>query len=826
MAHFTGDWTPLGEVFYRKMELYSMGWKDINLENYTVTAASYGGPIALMPDNKHTGAVINKPIISIYSSAGKELSSLRWDGGPLVEIGWSASEDLLCIGVNGSVSVYDIHGDYKRTFSLGQDAKESRVIDSKIFRSMAGTGIAVLTGSYHFFSISNVDEVRNRRFVDPPDLNAPPTSWVVLPQDRDSLAIVAIDSQIYMIDTGQCIQQFPMFSEPVTSIVEMALSSNNSYLAMFTDAGLVWIGSPDMQKVYCEVKTQCLSRPKQLAWCSTGAVLCYWDDYLDVIGPTKDVTKYYMDSQVHLVQEIDGVRIIGSYTHELLQKVPTAVENVFKIGSMEPGAMLYDAAREFEKKSARADEYVRMIKDKLPEAVEQCIQAAGAEYEPSLQRSLLRAASLGKSFLSDFDPKPFVKMCQTLRVLNAVREYTVGIPITYAQLEQLSTRLLIDRLVLRHHYCLAIRICDYLKIQKAEGASRILGHWACYKVQQANVGDEEIARAINAKLGESTGISYTEIASKALECGRTKLAIRLLDYEPKAADQVPLLMRMKNDELALEKAIMSGDTDLVYTVIMHLKDTQSQGDFRRSIRNYPVAFNLFTKYCKENEPQTLSALYDEDDQFLNIGNVCIKNSYDKETLETRITQLNKAQINFTRGNHPFYSKCTEEQIKLLEYQAKLGGQLKHTFMDLSLSDTIHQCIIMGNLKVAEQLRKEFKVPDKRFYWIKVRALAESRNWLELERFSKAKKSPIGYEPFVDACLEFNSRIEAEKYLTRVLPENKVHYYLKLGKIVEAAEVALSQKNEEALELISKKCQNNQPLLNKIQSMRAQALQKR
>lgn len=39
-----------------------------------------------------------------------------------------------------------------------------------------------------------------------------------------------------------------------------------------------------------------------------------------------------------------------------------------------------------------------------------------------------------------------------------------------------------SRLVLRRHYCLAIRICDYLKIPKAEGASRILGHWACYKV--------------------------------------------------------------------------------------------------------------------------------------------------------------------------------------------------------------------------------------------------------------------------------------------------------------------------------------------------------
>ena len=31
---------------------------------------------------------------------------------------------------------------------------------------------------------------------------------------------------------------------------------------------------------------------------------------------------YRMDSAVHLVQELDGVRIIGNETHELLQRVP------------------------------------------------------------------------------------------------------------------------------------------------------------------------------------------------------------------------------------------------------------------------------------------------------------------------------------------------------------------------------------------------------------------------------------------------------------------------------------------------------------------------
>ena len=38
---------------------------------------------------------------------------------------------------------------------------------------------------------------------------------------------------------------------------------------------------------------------------------------------------YQMDSTVHLVQELDGVRIIGNETHELLQRVPGKWHDVF-----------------------------------------------------------------------------------------------------------------------------------------------------------------------------------------------------------------------------------------------------------------------------------------------------------------------------------------------------------------------------------------------------------------------------------------------------------------------------------------------------------------
>ena len=48
------------------------------------------------------------------------------------------------------------------------------------------------------------------------------------------------------------------------------------------------------------------------------------------------------------------------------------------------------------------------------------------------------------------------------------------------------------------------------------------------QVQQTDIDDEQLAREIAAKLGDTPGISYTEIASNALDQGRTALAIKVL----------------------------------------------------------------------------------------------------------------------------------------------------------------------------------------------------------------------------------------------------------------------------------------------------------
>lgn len=98
----------------------------------------------------------------------------------------------------------------------------------------------------------------------------------------------------------------------------------------------------------------------------------------------------------------------------------------------------------------------------------------------------------------------------------------------------------------------------------------------------------------------------------------------------------------------------------------------------------------------------------------------------------------------------------------------------------SLHDTIKILIERGDLKQAEKLKNEYKMPDKRYWWIRIQELARTSRWDDLEKFSKSKKSPIGYEPFVEVCLKYDDKEEAKKYLPKCRDERKIKLLTRAG----------------------------------------------
>ena len=116
-----------------------------------------------------------------------------------------------------------------------------------------------------------------------------------------------------------------------------------------------------------------------------------------IVGRSGETMLYTYDGPVHLVTEIDGVRVISSFTHEMIQKVPSVVQKIFRINSTDAASYLLEASKQFQKKSHKADSYMDLIKDKLDPAVTDCITAASHEFAFNTQKLLMRVSVKSKS---------------------------------------------------------------------------------------------------------------------------------------------------------------------------------------------------------------------------------------------------------------------------------------------------------------------------------------------------------------------------------------------------------------------------------------------
>lgn len=106
-----------------------------------------------------------------------------------------------------------------------------------------------------------------------------------------------------------------------------------------------------------------------------------------------EAISFSYDGPTHLITEIDCVRVLSTYSHEIIQKVPNVVQKIFRINSIDPASYLLEASKQFEKKSHKADSYIDLVKDKLDTAVTDCITAAGREFDFQTQKLLIRVDS-------------------------------------------------------------------------------------------------------------------------------------------------------------------------------------------------------------------------------------------------------------------------------------------------------------------------------------------------------------------------------------------------------------------------------------------------
>ena len=744
-------WEKIDDQFYRKIQLYEQVFDpDLELENYFVAGAPYGGALALWRDESKIArfrvGASSKSTIDIYSSSGKLISNISWDKGSIRGLGWSDDERLLVVTEDGTVRCYyGLHGDF-HPFSLGHGSEEFGV---KSCRFWSHGFVALLTNNA-LVAVSSFDEPRPKLLSPMPegDIHA----WSIIPPaytlSRSVEVMLSIDQTIFVVDATEA-EDRGLSDGPFKHV---SVSPNGRFAALYTDDGKVWVVASDFSNKYSEYDTRAKTPPTQLYWCGNDSVILAWEDEVHMIGPGGAAAKYYYDNPVHVVPDIDGARLITNDSCEFLHKVPDTSEEVFRIGSDTPAGVLLDSIDLLEQKSPKADENIQRIKPSLPDAVETCIRAAGQEFDEGLQKRLLRAASFGKLVLDLYSSDEFVDMCNDLRVLNAVRNFKIGLPVSYEQYLRLSPERLIARLINRREYLLAIKLSEFLQLP----LNKIYVHWASQKVKGSSADDDSIREAIVDRLRGKHGVSFETIARAAYDEGRGHLATALLNYEPRAGKQVPLLLNMEEDDVALTKAIDSGDTDLVFFVLLHLRQKLPLAAFFRTLADRPLASALVESSARDQDTELLKDLFYQDDRPVDGSNLLIEEAMQQSQVQAVIDKLRLAARLLSDAKDPsavLQTRALAEAGQLLKMQEAFDKDVSDntgSFVGLSINETMFKLIQSGYSKRAAKVQSDFKVPDKTWWWVRLQALVAARIWGELEEIAKTRKSPIGWEVSVRA----------------------------------------------------------------------------
>ncbi|KAJ0398600.1 hypothetical protein P43SY_005225 [Pythium insidiosum] len=849
-ACLTGAAGLMAEVQYQKWTAYDMApWCEAgvtDLRDYLVVAAPFGGPLALLRDPKRLVKVDGTRALGrsllLFTACGAKLAEVPWqkydDAAPLVHLAWTDELRLVAVLENGQCTSFTLKGDIETTFALLPPTSKDKIVSCEGW----GSGLVALTEKMALIQVLDLDAVRPKVSLLPDcglsEANPPTCMAVLEPRFLKSIypeVLLGTSDRSLMIVSREhgAAQDADLRDALNAPISRIAIAPNGLFMAIFTQDGILTVMNTMLDKKILSFDTQSKTSPLAMCWCGEDAVLLYWPNAgLIMVGPYGSWLRFPYTESIVLAQEMDCCRIYHATGHDIVIRVPSCVEHIKGVGSQASAAMLFQAMDAFDSGDANADAHMRYIQSQgtLQEAIKDCVDAAGSEFDYTNQTGFLRGAAHGKNFVDgalemtaantedsatpsvELDPELFVDMCRKIRVLNALRQPSVGFPLTIAQYDRLSPEVVIGRLVAMRHHFLALKICEYLSIP----TDRVLVHWACEKVKAAATGagattDEELVALIRKKLKHATLVSYADIASCAEKVGRRRLATMFLDLEPNATDQVPLLLSMGEFELALRKSLESNNTDLIFMTLFHLeRSLPSMDEFRYVLQREPVLYgeatNLMLSYYRASKNPKLPSLWNdvasaENDMLLSLKAADFDEKID--ALRDAINKLNNSK------QMPVTAKLAEEQMELLQEQKRLEEKpeniKKRRFVGLSVSETMKLLLMDSKYEpklaaVAATFSKKFKVPEKRFYRVKIQALAETQQWDALHKFSMEKKTPpCGFKAFAVACLAQGEKQQAESYTSRITAvDEKFETLIHLEMYSDALQLAIKLKDPEKL----------------------------
>lgn len=788
-----------------------MAW-NIELSNKVVTGAPAGGALALMRRDQMGRKCFAENNLLLYTSAGEPLATVTWNESCLVGMGWVEEELLLLVFEDGVVFIYDVLGNFVRSFLLltSKFPLEETIIQVYIW----GSGLVALTSTMGLQVCDTVHAFSPAVYTMPTGLSDErlAISMVILKPCFSSSGLVEVflgtaDGSILVVDVNGPDDQLVhgRLPAPVTS---MAIAPNGRFLACFT-LGLITVVSTSFTTKVLEFDTLVVSTPLDMQWCGEDSVLLNWKDCLLMVGPYGHWLKFKYRTPLFLIPEVDCCRIISDQGCELLQRVPGPIALIHRLSAGNPPAMLYKSIEIYKDADAKADNVCSkdptrqvFLSAKVLHVIQANIAAAAVELTIVQQKCYLHAAACGKAFIKvpTAYTEEFVAAARKLRVLNHLRRRVPALCLTTTQYDRLTTNVLLDRLLARNYHSLALRVSEYLGVQR----ERVIIHWACVKLRSSVAHKSLEEQMNNVCLQIPCYISQIPIVTTADVLGCREFAMALLQSECSTIDQVKLLLAMREHELALKKAAEGKEVDAVYLALIctermcpwmarNTSASSNCSSLLDTIARHKDLTNLLLVYYQSHIPIASSKNLHNflvhhiagRPCFKQAGNLALRISYLQIRRTDRFKKLREVISLYAQGRESqFQRRATEEQVALLEFQSDLEMKFgSWCFFDMSLSETVYNLIVLCStqqkrapdlLSDANRLRRRFKIPDRRFSYLKLTALAASGQWQALRVFS-AEKSAIGYAPFARVCIEYGQPAsEIEYYMNRITLDNERH----------------------------------------------------
>jgi hypothetical protein len=173
--------------------------------------------------------------------------------------------------------------------------------------------------------------------------------------------------------------------------------------------------------------------------------------------------------------------------------------------------------------------------------------------------------------------------------------------------------------------------------------------------------------------------------------------------------------------------------------------------FFRTINNRPTASALVETSARAEDTELLKDLFYQDDRPIDGSNILLSEALEQTDVQKKTDKLRLASRLLSDSKDPavlFQQKALSEEIQLLKVQEALDKDVADgttEFVGLSVNETVYRLIRSGYGKRAQKIHSEFKMSEKTYWWIRLRALVAKRDWGEIEEIGKLKKSPIGWE---------------------------------------------------------------------------------